>query len=328
MKDHAPRAGSARPSASLPVDDDDALDAEPIEAPVNLNAATEVELRTLPGIGPTLAARIVTSRALEGLFTSPEDLRRVQGVTPKLIAKLGSRVVAGSPIGCLVPRRRDDVVIHWSRAPRPAPRVLLLPAARHIEDDEIALDDDELEEVAAPTPHRRAAPSQPPSVPPRGPLVIEELPPSAASPHRRLALGLAAAIAVGVMGLFYGPRIAGYAEERDVKALSYELASDVRELKADRQQVHGRLDRLEPVGAELPKAAAQIDALNASVQAQREESEKALVEAQATVKRLRREVGILRDAVHGAQRRAARQEAQSDLGKDPSESGKVASGAR
>jgi competence protein ComEA len=48
--------------------------------PLDLNHASEEELRRLPGVGPVLAARIVEARASAGPFTSVDDLRKVRGV--------------------------------------------------------------------------------------------------------------------------------------------------------------------------------------------------------------------------------------------------------
>ena len=55
---------------------------------VNVNRAGASELETLPGIGPVLAARIVAERDRAGPFGSLEDLSRVAGVGPALIADL------------------------------------------------------------------------------------------------------------------------------------------------------------------------------------------------------------------------------------------------
>jgi competence protein ComEA len=52
--------------------------AEPVI--INLNTATAVELETLPGIGPTLAAAILAERDRRGGFTSVDDLRSVRGI--------------------------------------------------------------------------------------------------------------------------------------------------------------------------------------------------------------------------------------------------------
>lgn len=51
---------------------------------IDINAATEKELRTLPGIGPVMAARIIAARP----FRSADDLRRVSGIGDKKYAQI------------------------------------------------------------------------------------------------------------------------------------------------------------------------------------------------------------------------------------------------
>jgi competence ComEA-like helix-hairpin-helix protein len=58
---------------------------------VNLNTATLADLEALPGIGKSLALRIVTARQ-ERPFTSLADLDRVPGVGNSLLQKLSDRV--------------------------------------------------------------------------------------------------------------------------------------------------------------------------------------------------------------------------------------------
>lgn len=65
--------------------------------PVDLNRATEAELRALPGIGPRLAAAIVRWREREGPFRRPEDLLRVPGVGPARLAAVRGRIRAEAP---------------------------------------------------------------------------------------------------------------------------------------------------------------------------------------------------------------------------------------
>lgn len=55
---------------------------------VDLNEAAWPELIQLPGIGPTLAQRIVDSRAIDGPFLDHADLRRIRGIGPKTLEKL------------------------------------------------------------------------------------------------------------------------------------------------------------------------------------------------------------------------------------------------
>ena len=50
---------------------------------VDINTASAAELERLPGVGPTLAQRIVDYRSAHGPFQSPQDLQQVQGIGPK-----------------------------------------------------------------------------------------------------------------------------------------------------------------------------------------------------------------------------------------------------
>jgi len=55
---------------------------------VNLNTAEEAELLLLPGIGETLAKRILEYRAKHGPFQRNEDLINIQGIGPKKTEKI------------------------------------------------------------------------------------------------------------------------------------------------------------------------------------------------------------------------------------------------
>ncbi len=55
---------------------------------VALNAATQEQLERLPGVGPSMASRILAYRAQVGGFEKPEDLMEVQGLGPKKYAKI------------------------------------------------------------------------------------------------------------------------------------------------------------------------------------------------------------------------------------------------
>ncbi|QNN24998.1 helix-hairpin-helix domain-containing protein [Planctomycetales bacterium ZRK34] len=54
---------------------------------ININTAPRAELQLLPGVGPALADRIIAART-EKPFTTPEDLRRVNGIGPKLAPRI------------------------------------------------------------------------------------------------------------------------------------------------------------------------------------------------------------------------------------------------
>jgi comEA protein len=63
------------PSTSLPIDR------------INLNTATNEELQLIPGVGETLATRIIEYRS-NHLFTNVEDLVNVKGIGQKSLQKL------------------------------------------------------------------------------------------------------------------------------------------------------------------------------------------------------------------------------------------------
>lgn len=59
---------------------------------ININRATKPEFDSLVGIGPVIAARIVTYRNQNGPFMAIEDLLKVSGVGPMTLAKIRSRL--------------------------------------------------------------------------------------------------------------------------------------------------------------------------------------------------------------------------------------------
>jgi len=55
---------------------------------LNINTASVSDLLSLPGIGRTLAERIVQDRERKGSFAAVDELRRVKGITGKKFEKL------------------------------------------------------------------------------------------------------------------------------------------------------------------------------------------------------------------------------------------------
>ena len=55
---------------------------------VNLNTAEEAELLLLPGVGETLAKRIIEYRNENGLFKRNEDIILIKGIGPKKAAEI------------------------------------------------------------------------------------------------------------------------------------------------------------------------------------------------------------------------------------------------
>jgi competence protein ComEA len=83
-----PRVGEA-PSASTP----GAAASATASQLVDLNAATLEQLDTLPGIGPSIAQRIIDWRSQNGRFTSVDDLSDISGIGDKTIESLRGLVL-------------------------------------------------------------------------------------------------------------------------------------------------------------------------------------------------------------------------------------------
>ena len=60
----------------------------PSQGKVDINTADATELQRLPGVGPAMAARILSFRQSAGHFRKPEDLMEVSGIGPKKFAKM------------------------------------------------------------------------------------------------------------------------------------------------------------------------------------------------------------------------------------------------
>ncbi len=55
---------------------------------ININIATQEQLESLPGIGPTLAQRIIDYRQANGPFASIEAIQDVSGIGPGIFEKI------------------------------------------------------------------------------------------------------------------------------------------------------------------------------------------------------------------------------------------------
>ena len=62
---------------------------------VNINTATAAQLEALPGIGPSMAQRIVSHREKNGPFKKAEDLMNVKGIGEKSFLKLKALITVG-----------------------------------------------------------------------------------------------------------------------------------------------------------------------------------------------------------------------------------------
>jgi competence protein ComEA len=59
---------------------------------LNINKATEMELQTLPGIGPSKASAIIEFRESNGGFKEIEELKNISGIGEKTFEKLASLI--------------------------------------------------------------------------------------------------------------------------------------------------------------------------------------------------------------------------------------------
>jgi competence protein comEA helix-hairpin-helix repeat region len=55
---------------------------------VNINTATQAELETLPGIGPSIAVKIINYRKENGKFAKIEDIKKVSGIGENKYSKI------------------------------------------------------------------------------------------------------------------------------------------------------------------------------------------------------------------------------------------------
>ncbi len=75
-------------------------EAFPTQAPVpagkiNINTATQAELESLPGIGPSLAQRIIAYREQNGPFKTIEDIQKVKGIGPATFERIKDLITVG-----------------------------------------------------------------------------------------------------------------------------------------------------------------------------------------------------------------------------------------
>jgi competence protein ComEA len=64
---------------------------------VDINRASWEEFTVLPGVGETMARRLVADRARRGPFTALDDLQRVRGIGKRTVQRLTKHLVVTSP---------------------------------------------------------------------------------------------------------------------------------------------------------------------------------------------------------------------------------------
>lgn len=75
----------------------DTAEPAPVQFLVDVNTADWTELSQLPGIGETLAKRIIERRETVGPYRSAADLRKVSGIGPKILERIQPHLTFETP---------------------------------------------------------------------------------------------------------------------------------------------------------------------------------------------------------------------------------------
>jgi competence protein ComEA len=81
------------PSAAVPSVPDGTGGTGPPPGKLNVNTADQAQLEELPGIGPSLAGRILEFRQANGPFKNLGELDAVSGIGPAMLGNLREHVV-------------------------------------------------------------------------------------------------------------------------------------------------------------------------------------------------------------------------------------------
>jgi len=89
---HVPRIGVL---AVQPTGEDGATALVTPPERININTATADDLVTLPGIGPSLAQRIIAWRNEHGPFVRIDDIKQVPGIGETIFTRIQSHITVG-----------------------------------------------------------------------------------------------------------------------------------------------------------------------------------------------------------------------------------------
>lgn len=90
------------PALAAPLGGSAPAEADPLAPPppptlININTASMAELTSLPGIGETLATRIISYRQQHGDFQHPDELEYVAGIGPNLLEQIRPFIQTTTP---------------------------------------------------------------------------------------------------------------------------------------------------------------------------------------------------------------------------------------
>ncbi|MCL2627527.1 MAG: helix-hairpin-helix domain-containing protein [Oscillospiraceae bacterium] len=84
--------GSSKPESS-----ENTQVSEPIsDGRININTASKTQLKELPGIGDTLAERIIEYRTRNGSFSKIDDIRKVTGIGERRFEAIQDMITVGN----------------------------------------------------------------------------------------------------------------------------------------------------------------------------------------------------------------------------------------
>jgi competence protein ComEA len=92
-------AAMARAAPPTPIDPPRRMEVPPVPRRIDPRTAEARDLEALPGVGPTIARRIVEARARGVVFRRPEDLLRVRGIGPATLRRLRDALDLGDATG-------------------------------------------------------------------------------------------------------------------------------------------------------------------------------------------------------------------------------------
>ncbi len=218
---------------------------------VDLNRATEAELMTLEGVGPTLAQRILAYREMQGPFESPAILKEVPGIGEVLYERWASRLQV-EPVAAAEPE--DE--------PEPTPVLeTLFPDPLHLNPPAAPTFDPlpELESEPAPEPEPPVAPDTSPT-----PVV-------ASTNNSSFWAWLWASLAGALLGMVFtllvlsginGSLDINHSEAvLDLRSQSEALAGQIAILRSDATSLRQRLDTLEGLTVRMQAAESEVAAL-------------------------------------------------------------------